>query len=216
MTGVRETLQRTDFDGLVVASTARTLRPRQWTAAQARWASELLTTAPPGDVLELCAGVGHIGMRAVRAHAGRRLVCADVSAEACRLAGANAERNGLADRVEVRCGRLGECVAVDERFALVLADPPYLPTADVARYPDDPPLAVDGGSDGLDVARECLAVAAGCLAPGGRLLLQLRDAAQARRLARDEEAALLELEEVRDHGRGVVALLVRHDLTRAT
>ena len=68
---------------------------------------------------------------------------------------------------------LREALARDEHFPLVIADPPYLPSAEVQRWPDDPVLAVDGGVDGLDVVRTCLQVAADHTTSGASLLLQV-------------------------------------------
>jgi release factor glutamine methyltransferase len=161
-----------DFGPLRIAFDDRVLRPRAWTTAQSEWAAELLENAPAGPVLELCAGAGHIGLLAVL-RASRRLVCVDVNPVACAYTARNAAAAGLADRVEVREGRMDEVVSDHERFALVIADPPWVPRADVDRYPADPRLAIDGGEDGLDLAWTCLEVAARHLRPGGSLLLQL-------------------------------------------
>ena len=59
-----------------------------------------------------------------------------------------------------------------------LDTPPYVPTRDVARYPDDPRHAIDGGADGLDVVRTCLAVIAAHASPGAPVALQVRGPAQ--------------------------------------
>jgi len=48
--------------------------------------------------------------------------------------------------VEVRCADLGSAVAEGERFPLVLADPPYVPSGEAGDFPDDPEVAIDGGS----------------------------------------------------------------------
>ena len=68
------------------------------------------TTAPEGPVLELCAGVGHIGLLAMVGQS-RPLVLVDSSQVACDHAAANAERAGLACPVEIRCGRMEELIA---------------------------------------------------------------------------------------------------------
>lgn len=161
-----------DFDGLRIQYDARVLEPRPWTAAQSHWAAELLATAPAGPVLELCAGAGQIGLRAV-VETDRQLVCVDADAVACAYARQNADTAGLADRVEVREGRMQDVLGADERFALVVADPPWVRRSDVARYPEDPVSAIDGGLDGMDVAQACLDVAWRHILPGGTLLLQL-------------------------------------------
>ena len=104
----------TAFGELDIAYDDRVLEPREWTAAQSGWAAELMTVAPGGPVLELCAGAGHIGLLAVAA-SGRRLLCVDANPVACDYARANADAAGLADLVEVREGRLEEALAPEER-----------------------------------------------------------------------------------------------------
>lgn len=178
------------FGSLSIAYDEQVLEPRPWVLLQSEWAQELLVAAPPGPVLELCTGAGHIGLMSLVGN-DRRLVAVDANPAACRWARDNAEANGLADRVEVREGRLEEAVRPGERFALVVADPPWVPRAEVGRFPEDPVLAIDGGDDGLDVARACLDAAAGALDPGGPLLLQLGTDAQAEALA-DERFTTVE------------------------
>ena len=63
-----------------------------------------------------------------------------------------------------------------------LDTPPYVPTRDVVRYPDDPRHAIDGGADGLDVVRTCLAVVTAHASPGAPIALQVRGPAQVDRV----------------------------------
>lgn len=198
------------FGPLTIAFDDRVLRPRQWTVAQSEWAADLMATAPGGPVLELCAGAGHIGLAAVGA-TGRRLVCVDSSAVACDYARVNALAAGMADRVEVREARLESALQPDERFPIIIADPPWVPRDLTSNFPEDPLSAIDGGPDGLDVARACLAIVAGHLAPGGSAILQLGTRAQADTL-REEQGftdSTLVMAEVRQHVRGVLARIDR-------
>lgn len=192
------------FGDLTIAYDEGVLEPRPWTALQSLWAQELLAGTGPGPVLELCTGAGHIGLLAI-AGSDRTLVAVDADAHACAVARDNAETNGLADRVEVRCADLEDAVGADERFALVIADPPWVPSTEISRFPADPVLAIDGGADGLDVARQCLGVAARSLQPGGSVLLQLGHDGQADLLHHPE---LAEADRRRGE-RGTVVRLVR-------
>jgi release factor glutamine methyltransferase len=193
------------FGHLTIGFDDRLLRPRPWTAEQSRWAAELIAAAPDGAVLELCAGAGHIGLLAV-ALQPRPLVCVDVNPAARDHIVANAASAGLTELVDVRTARLEEALADEERFAVVIADPPWVPRADVGRFPGDPVLAIDGGADGLDLARACADIAAAHLAPGGSALLQLGTHEQAHDIARALPASL-RVVEVRPFERGVVARL---------
>ncbi len=162
--------QVVDFEGLSIEYDERVLAPRPWTAVQSRWAADLIRMAPPGPVLELCAGAGHIGLLAVRL-APRRLVCVDADPVACCFLRRNAALAGI--RVDVREGSMDEVLDGDEQFAVVIADPPWVPTEQVRGYPKDPVAAINGGNDGLDLVRGCLDIFDQHLAVAGSALLQV-------------------------------------------
>jgi methylase of polypeptide subunit release factors len=203
---VQMPVETIDFGPLRVTFDEHVLRPRPWTMLQASWAAELSSGMPPGPVLELCSGAGHIG-QAAAVLTGRALVQVDADPHACSLAEANAATN-VTSPVELRCGDLAAVLAAGERFPLVLADPPYLPREEVEEWPDDPAHAVDGGPDGLDVVRRCLAVAGAHVTARGAVLLQVLGAAQVDALGPDMDTAGLRLAEIRTvDERRAVALL---------
>ena len=78
--------------------------------------------------------------------------------------------------MEVRQGRLETAVREDEQFPVIIADPPWVPRDLTWQFPEDPLPAIDGGVDGLDVARACLAVVADHLAPEQGAVLFVEDA----------------------------------------
>lgn len=197
------------FGGLEIAFDDRVLRPRSWTTAQSRWAAALLPHLPVGDLLELCSGAGQIGLLAV-ADSERHLVCVDVNPAAVTYTRRNAEAAGLAARVTVREGLIREVLAPHERFAMVIADPPWVPHADTGRFPEDPLLAIDGGDDGMTVVGECLAAIDAHLAPGGVALLQLGTTDQVAAVASLLTHSDIVAGEVREYGeRGVLLRLDR-------
>jgi methylase of polypeptide subunit release factors len=196
------------FAGLEVWFDDRVLRPREWTQVQSDWAADLLADAPAGPVLELFAGVGHIGLAAVGA--GRReLVMVDLNPVACDLARRNADAAGLGARVEIRQGRIDEVLHDDEIFPVIIADPPWVPTAGIGEFPEDPTIAIDGGEDGLALARIACDVVDRHLAPGGSAILQLGTVGQADQLDAHLEAtgSSLRVVETRSFERGVLVRL---------
>lgn len=176
------------FGPLTIRFDDRVLRPRPWTIAQSVWAAELAEDAPRGGILELCAGVGHIGLALASQVISRDLVMVDANPTACEYARDNAKSAGLAGRVEVRQGRIEYAIEPTEQFALILADPPWMPSGETAQFPQDPLTAIDGGPDGLVVARVCLEIVARHLMAGGLGVLQLRDGHQANGVRRYIEA----------------------------
>lgn len=202
------------FGPLTIEYDDQVLEPRAWTLAQSEWAAELLASCEGGPVLEICSGAGQIGLAAA-ALSGRPAVLVDASGPACTFARRNAAAAGLTGVVDVRQAPMTDALAPDERFPLVLADPPYIPSPDTSVFPEDPLTAIDGGDDGLDLARLCLEVGGAHLAAGGHLLIQLRDLAQADRLAAEaasSSTSSLARVEVREfEARGVVLHLRRTD-----
>ena len=95
------------------------------------------------------------------------------------MAAANAEALGLAGRVRVLAGDALEPVRAHAMaLDLVIANPPYLPTAviptlpvEVARY--EPALALDGGPDGMALSRRIIRGAGSVLRRGGWLLMEI-------------------------------------------
>jgi methylase of polypeptide subunit release factors len=203
---------QTDFGGLSIRYDDRVLEPRSWTTAQAQWAADLLRQSPPGPVLELCAGAGHIGLLTVHFQP-RELVMVDLNPAACELARVNVAANPVGSPVDVREGPMDQVLAEHERFVGVIADPPWVTSEEVGRFPADPLIAIDGGPDGMVVAWTCLDVIAGHLRDDGWAVLQLGTPAQVERLRErlDGSPGLrLELREVREYGdRGVLVLLRR-------
>jgi methylase of polypeptide subunit release factors len=197
--------QQIEFGDLTVAFDDRVLRPRPWTTAQSYWAADLLRDAPDGPVLELCAGVGHIGLLAVSG-TSRPLVLVDLDETACDFARSNARSARPDGGVEVRRGRVDEVLSVDERFVGIIADPPWVPSDSTGRFPEDPLTAIDGGPDGMDIAWACLDVASRHLSDQGWLLIQLGTPAQADAVhelmasSPDRRLKVVEVREYRENG----------------
>ena len=132
-------------------------------------------------VLDLCTGSGCVAAAVAHRLKAATVVATDVSEPAVLLARRNVERLGLADRVTVEQGDLFEPVARlpdPLPFDLVLANPPYIPTAQVEKLDrsvrDYEPIgALDGGPDGLSLHRRIFKEAPARLVPGGRVFLEI-------------------------------------------
>jgi release factor glutamine methyltransferase len=208
----------TKFGPLTVRYDARVLAPRPWTLLQAQWAAQLAVQADHGPILELCAGAGQIGLAAA-VLSGRHLIQVEADPVAAGYARTNAALAGAANRVDIRVADLESALHGDERFPIILADPPYLPSHHVALWPDDPPVAIDGGPDGLKLVRMCLQLASRHLSPGAALLLQVAGARQARTVSALVRTMPLEVThfDTRHHDRDrAVMLLRRHPSTVVT
>lgn len=127
----------------------------------------------PGDLcLDIGTGSGVLAL--VMAQAGGRTIATDVSPLACRLARANAQRNGL----EIEVVQTALAHGLERSFDLIACNPPYLPTSPDQRVKGPLNRAFDGGIDGADVTRDVIETMAWLLAPadqGGRGYLLVSD-----------------------------------------
>ena len=127
-------------------------------------------------ILDLGTGTGALLLAALVEFPGAVGLGIDIAPAAVALAARNAQANGLDGRAMFLAGRWGAAVA--GRFDLVLANPPYIESADIAGLmPEvaahEPRSALDGGMDGLDAYRAIVADLPRLLAPGGVAIFEL-------------------------------------------
>ena len=158
------------FGDISVQWDRRVLRPRPWTTAQSHWAAALAATCPDGPILELCCGAGQIGLLAATL-TGRPLIQVDRDPVAAAYVRRNAAATGVDS--DVRVASMSDALADDERVALVILDPPWVPTERVPSFPEDPVGAIDGGIDGTAQLVLGLGVALRHLLPGGHAVVQV-------------------------------------------
>lgn len=143
--------------------------------------AEPAAPAAPEPIIATVAEVG-VGSGAVSlaiAHRRRdvKVIAIDASPAALEVARKNAERLNLS--VEFHHGDLLSPLPASGRLELIVANLPYIPTAEIAglspEVRSEPYQALDGGPDGLDIIRRLVKQAGAYLAPGGSILLEVGD-----------------------------------------
>jgi release factor glutamine methyltransferase len=104
----------------------------------------------------------------------------DASEAALDLARENARATGLEQRVQFLRGDWFEPIAADEKFEVVISNPPYIATGEWDSLPEDvrafePQHALFSGSTGLEALREIVDEAPNYLVAGGLLALELAE-----------------------------------------
>ncbi|MFD4252125.1 putative protein N(5)-glutamine methyltransferase [Amycolatopsis thermoflava] len=170
---------------------------------------EAVRLAPPRPVaVDLCCGSGALGAALAAELDLAELHAADLDPAAVRCARRNVPG-------EVHEGDLYEALpaGLRGRVDLLVVNVPYVPTDAVALMPPEarlhePQLALDGGADGLDIARRVVAGAPDWLAPGGHLLIETSEP-QAPALVRAATGAGLTARTVTSEELDATALVAR-------
>ena len=131
---------------------------------------------PVRRVLDLCTGSGCLAILAARAFPRAQVDASDVSAAALAVARKNVDKHRLRKRIRLVRSDLFAGLQ-DERYDLILANPPYVSAAAMRRLPaeyrHEPGLALAAGRDGLDLVARILAEAPSHLAVGGALVCEI-------------------------------------------
>jgi release factor glutamine methyltransferase len=175
---------RAAFRDLDLAVEPRVLIPRPETEGLVEVVIEVLRAEAPHwkapRVLDLGTGSGAIALALAAEWPAAVVTATDVSAGALEVARANAAALELAGRVRFLAGHWFEAVGAQERFEVVVSNPPYIATGERDALPEDvrsfePSQALFSGASGLDAAREIVEQALLHLLPGGLLALELAE-----------------------------------------
>ncbi|WP_305042109.1 peptide chain release factor N(5)-glutamine methyltransferase [Geoalkalibacter sp.] len=167
-------LGEVEFWSLAFALTPDVLIPRPDTEVLVE---EALARGPEeARVLDVGTGSGAIAVSLAVERPAWQVAALDVSPAALAVAQGNAHRHQVAERLRFLQGDLARLP--QEEFDLIVANPPYIPSADLAGLmPDvrdhEPHLALDGGPDGLAAYRALAAQAPSRLRSGGSLLVEI-------------------------------------------
>ena len=166
-------LKEAPFCGRMFQVDERVLIPRPETEELCIWALDLLKGMQSPVILDLCCGSGCIGLTIKAGRSDAAVTLADLSADALEVASVNAENLKLS--VSLLRRDLLEGFSRNS-FDLIVCNPPYIPSAVCSvLQPEvlcEPRMALDGGSDGLDLFRRLIPSSAGILVKGGMLLME--------------------------------------------
>ena len=169
-----------EFYGLGLSISRDVLIPRSDTETLAeRGILYLRALGRPARVLDLCAGSGCVGLAVADNCPDCHVVLADWWEDALRVCRQNIQRCGLGARVSAaRADALAVPPPLLRDFDLILCNPPYIPTGELAGLEAavreyEPLQALDGGEDGLSFYRAVSDRWKAAMAAGGRLAFEV-------------------------------------------
>jgi release factor glutamine methyltransferase len=156
-------------------------------------------------VLDLGTGSGALALTLACERRTWQVTALDVSPGALDVARANSVELGAVWGVRLLESNLFEALSADERFELIVSNPPYIEAGALPELMKDvrdfePHLALNGGLDGLDFYRQIVATAPRFLTSGGVLAVEIGDTQGQAVMDLFAKAGFSELELERDYG----------------
>jgi release factor glutamine methyltransferase len=156
------------------------LIPRPETELLVERAIAWLSKLHPGGMelkgIDVGTGCGCIAISIAFNIPGFHILATDISSGALNVARRNARKLIPTNPITFLEADLFAGLAISDRFSLIAANPPYIPTPTLHQIPvygREPTLALDGGPDGMKVIRRLLQEAPKRLLPGGLLLMEI-------------------------------------------
>lgn len=166
-----------EFYGLKFKLNVASLVPRPETELLVDLGLKFLPENSESRILDLGTGTGCIAISLLHHLPNAHCVAVDLSEEALVQAGENARLHDVGLRFETRTGSWYGPLKDDERFDLIVANPPYIAAheilgleIEVSAY--DPILALSAGTNGLEPFGPIVSGAKAALSPGGMLAME--------------------------------------------
>ena len=173
LTGTRE------FYGRPFAVDPRVLIPRPETELLVDTALEAIPKDAPCRVLDVCTGSGCVAVTLAAERSNATVFATELSSAACEVARSNVATLKVGDRVRVLEGDLFGPLERGSLFHVVVSNPPYVPSEEIAALAAEvrrePRMALDGGGDGLEITRRLADQAPSWLGPGGMLAVEISE-----------------------------------------
>jgi len=168
-----------EFYGRKFAVDDRVLIPRSETELLVEAALRDVKKDEPSRVLDLCTGSGCVAISIAAERPQASVWATDLMPGPIEVAKKNAEALGVDGRVTFFQGDLFAAVPEGATFDVIVSNPPYVKTGDLAtlqrEVQKEPRAALDGGADGLDLIRRVVSDGLPRLKPGGLLALEIGD-----------------------------------------
>ena len=167
-----------EFWSLDFEVTPDVLIPRPETEVLVEIAIKYLKERRFRRVVDIGTGAGVIAVALAHEIDGISVLATDISLSAINVARRNAVKHGVADRIRFIVMNLFESLLPDVKFDVIVSNPPYVSSEEYRKLDREiknfePPIALLGGADGLDVVRRLIVQGMSHLTTGGFLFIEI-------------------------------------------
>jgi ribosomal protein L3 glutamine methyltransferase len=131
---------------------------------------------PVKRVVDVCTGSGCLAILLAHQFASAKIDAIELSPGALAVAKFNVATHRLGKRVKLFHSDVFDAVP-RAKYDIILSNPPYVPTRELRKLPaefkNEPPMALDGGQDGLVIIRKLLRQSVDRLQPHGIVVLEV-------------------------------------------
>lgn len=151
-------LGNTVFCALEFKTTEKALIPRPETELLAETVINLANKFDNPRILDFGTGSGCLAVTVAKRCPSANVTAIDISEEALELAKENALKHDVYDRIKFILSDGFKEISTENKFDIIMSNPPYIPTGEIQELEPEvrdyePRIALDGGSDGLDMYR---------------------------------------------------------------
>lgn len=148
-----------EFMGIKFKVGKGVLIPREDTEVLVNECISKISKLQTPKILDLCAGSGAVGISIASAREDAEVICVEYSNEAFKYLKKNTEMNKVKNVLCVKSDIFSDILELkNKKFDAIVSNPPYIKTKDIKdlqiEVKNEPRIALDGGTDGLDFYRE--------------------------------------------------------------
>ena len=168
-------LGKWDFCGIEFNVDERALIPRPETELLVEAVIDHIKDKHRLDILDVCTGSGCVGLAIAKlTDFSHNVLLADISEDALSLALENSVKHGA----NVNFIRSDLLATIPGKLDVIVSNPPYIPGPEMKSLPKniikyEPHLALNGGTDGLDIYKKLIPQSFKSLKPGGMIFLEI-------------------------------------------
>ncbi|MCK4233855.1 peptide chain release factor N(5)-glutamine methyltransferase, partial [candidate division WOR-3 bacterium] len=169
----------TGFMGLVIETNEGVFIPRQETEILISEVKNLIEKQgfEKFVLYDIGTGTGAIAISFAQFFNNAHIFASDISEVAIKCAHQNTKKHNFGERVTFLSGDLFSPFVDVEKADIIVSNPPYIPTDEIANLPDvvkkEPMESLDGGKDGLYFIGKIIEDAKNFLKPNGLLALEI-------------------------------------------